>query len=165
MIFMIETVCILAGTIPLVAGYFRSDFPVVAAGCLAFGLIWLFSEWRRWVWMAPVALVIFIIAAGMGVWIGLSPYLMALSVLGTLLAWDLADFSQRLRGAAEEDELRILRKNHLVLLVSLAAISLVLMGAALLIHIRISFGWLFLLSMAVVLGIMNLVKRLRRSGE
>jgi hypothetical protein len=165
MVFTVEILCILAGMTPLIAGYIQSGLPMVAIGCFVFGLIWILAEWNRLAWVAPAGLFILITITGIGVWMGLSPFLMAMSVLGTLLAWDLADFSRRLREADQEDELRSLKRNHLVRLAGLAAISLVLILAALLIHLQISFGWLFLLSLAAVLGIMQLIKRLRLGGK
>jgi hypothetical protein len=159
-----ETICILAGMLTLMAGYFQSGLSLVAIGCFVIGLLWLFSQQRRWTWVASLAFFVFVGAAGVGVWIKLSPILMAFSVLGSLSAWDLDDFSRRLRGAAAEDDLRKLEKNHLLRLASLGTIGLALILAALLIHLRISFGWLFLLAFMVVLGVMQLADRLRRGG-
>jgi hypothetical protein len=157
-----ESICILAGMLPLIAGYIQFNFFPGAIGCFLIGLLWLFSQRRRWVWVAPLGLSVFVIAAGLGVWIGLSPYLMAFSVMGSLFAWDLADFSRRLRGAAPDDDLRQLIKMHLLRLTILGIICMSLSLVALVIHFRLSFGWIFLLSLVAVLGMMQLVNRLRR---
>jgi hypothetical protein len=159
-----ETICVLIGMLPLAGSYFQTGLPEVAIGCLAVGLLWLLSQWRRWDWMASIGMLIFCGAAGLGVWIGLSPVLMAISVLASLLAWDLADFYRRLRRAAPEDDLRSLERLHLLRLAGLAGTSLVLILAALLIHLQISFGWLFLLALVAIFGILQLVRRLRQGG-
>jgi hypothetical protein len=159
-----ETICILAGMLPLTVAYFLSNRSALAIGCFVVGLLWLLSQWRRWTRVAHAGLIVFITAAGIGVWIGLNPILMALSVLGSLLAWDLADFSGRLHAAAPEDDLRILVKSHLLHLAGLGVIGLVVILAALLFHLRISFGWLFLLAFVAVFGMMQLANRLRRGG-
>jgi len=159
-----ETICILTGMLALVAGYYQSGLSSVAIGCFVLGLLWLLSQRRNWYWVASPGLFIFVAAAGIGVWIGLNPILMAFSVLGSLLAWDLADFSRRIHAAAPEDDLRRLQEKHLVRLVSLGAVGLALILAALLMRLRISFGWIFLLTIAAVAGMMQLVKRLRRGG-
>ncbi len=155
MILAAETICILAGMLPLLAGYSQSLLIPVAIGCLGVGLLWIFSERRRWTWVAPAGLSVFVIAAGAGVWVGLPPILMGVSVLGSLMAWDLADFSCRLKGAAPEDDLRNLEKTHLVRLTGLASAGLILILAALLIHLRISFGWMALLVLAAILGLIT----------
>ncbi len=164
MIPVAETICILAGMLSLMAAYYNSSLAPVAIGCFVVGLFWLFSRWRRWAWVASLGLVIFVGAAVLGLWIGLSPILMTCSVLGGLLAWDLADFSRRLYRAAPEDDLRKLENKHLVRLVILGVIGLSLSLVAMYLNLRISFGWMFLLAFAALLGLMQLVKRLRR-GE
>jgi hypothetical protein len=161
-IIALKTICILAGTITLVAGYSNSRLSLVATGCFLIGLIWLLAEWRRWAWVALPAFFVLAGAAGIGAGMGLSPILMVLSVLGSLLAWDLNDFSRRLQRAAPEDDLKKLEKMHLVRLVILGAIGLSLSLMAMYLHLQISFGWIFLLAFAVVLGLMQLVKSLRR---
>lgn len=164
MVIAFETISVLAGMLALMAGYYQSSLSPVAVGCFVMGLLWLLSQWRRLSWVASLGLFVFVGAAGVGVWIRLSPILMACGVLGGLLAWDLDDFSRRLRNAAREDNLKMLEKKHLVWLACLGAVGLVLILAALVMHLQISFGWVFLLTIAAVLGMMQLANRLRRGG-
>jgi hypothetical protein len=156
-----ETICVLTGMLPLFVGYTQSRLIPAAVGCFVIGLFWIYSERRGWHWVAPAGLFVFVIAAGAGVWIRLPPILMALSVLGSLMAWDLAGFSRRSKDAAPEDDLRSLEKSHLLQLASLGAAGLVLILAAMLINLRISFGWMFLLVLAAMFGIMQMVRRYR----
>jgi len=150
--------------IALIAGYYPSHLSSVVVGCLVIGLLWLASQWRDWNWTASLGFFAFTIAAGIGVWIRLNPIMMAFSVFASLLAWDLDDFSHRLREAAPEDDLGTLKKKHLLRLASLGIIGLALMLAALVMHLQISFEWVFLLTLAVIVGMMQLVNRLRRGG-
>lgn len=161
MVLAAETICVLTGMLPLIVGYTHSRLFPAVVGCFGVGVFWIYSERRGWHWVAPAGLFVFVTAAGAGLWIGLPPVLMALSVLGSLMAWDLAGFSRRLNDAAPEDDLRGLEKNHLVQLASLGVAGLVLILAALLIHLRISFGWMFLLVLAAIFGIMQMVRRYR----
>jgi len=162
-IIIAETICILAGMLSLAAGYFQFDLPLVAIGCLVIGLLWLLSQWRRLDWAASLGMLIFTGASALGVWVGLSPFLLAISFLGSLLAWDLADFSRRSRRAAPEDNLRLLEKQHLMRLAGVGGLSLALTLAALIVRLQISFGWLLLLAIVAILGLLQLVKRLRQS--
>ena len=164
MVLPAESICILIGMLPLVAGYFQFNLPPVAIGCLVIGLLWFLSQWRCWAWAASLGLFAFVAMAGMGVWIGLSPVLMAFSILGSLLAWDLDGFSQRLQNAAPEDSLQPLEKTHLLRLALLGTTGLVLILVAVFTHMRISFGWMFLLAFVAVLGMIQLVDRLHRGG-
>ena len=159
-----EILCIIASMTLLITGYYQSNLFPVAVGCFGVGLLWLLSQRRRWDWVASTGLFVFITAAGIGILIGLKPIMMALSLLGSLAAWDLAGFSRRLREAAPEDDLRRIEKDHLVRLASLVAIGLFLILAALIIQIKFAFEWMFLLTCAALLGLVQLVNRLRRGG-
>jgi hypothetical protein len=150
--------------LPLVAGYFQFHLPQVAIGCLVIGLFWLLSLSRRWAWPASMGLVVFMVLAGMGAWIRMSPILIAFSVLGSLFAWDLDGYSRHLRNAAPEDPLKLFEKAHLQRLAILAGTGLILIVVAVSFHVQISFGWMFLLALVAVLGLIQLVDRLRR-GE
>lgn len=162
MIIAAEAISILLGTLPLVIGYFQFHLPWVAVGVLTVGLLWLFFQPRYRIWIASIGLFLFVCASGTGAWLGLSPILMGISILGSLSAWDLAGFSHRLLRAALEDDLRQLKKSHLLRLAGLMGISLVLLLPGLLIRLNIPFWWLFLLALAVVLGITQLVNRMQR---
>ena len=156
-----ETACILLGLLPLAAGYFQFHFPQVAIACLVIGLLWLVTQGRRWSWVAGFGLFVFVCAAGAGVWIGLSPLWMGLSVLGSISAWDLADFFRRLQNAAPEEDLRQIKTAHLARLGVLDGVSLVLILVVMLVHLHISFGWMFVLALAAILGIVQVVRRYR----
>jgi hypothetical protein len=164
MIPVAEAIATLVGMLSLMGGYYHSSLSPVAIGCFVIGLLWLLSQWRRWSWVPSLGLVVFMGAAMLGLWIGLSPILMTCGVLFGLTAWDLADFSSRLHRAAPEDNLRKLENTHLVRLTLLGLVSLSLSLLAMFLHLQISFGWMFLLAFAVILGMAQLVKRLRR-GE
>jgi hypothetical protein len=161
-ILAIESLCILAGTLPLALGYVQVNLPLVAIGSGVVGAFWLLSQRFTWPWAASVGLAAFVGLAGTGLWFGLNPIWMALSVLGSLLAWDLTDFSRRLSKAAPEDDLAGFKKKHFIRMASLGAGGLGLFLAATAIHLRISFGWTFLLVLVAGLGLVQLVGRLRK---
>ncbi len=164
MLVVIEITCVLAGMTPLVGGYYLAGLSPVAIACLITGSFWLISLWRQWTWLASLGLFAFVGAGAAGVWLGMNPILVAFSMLGSLLAWDLAGFSRRLRGMAPEDDLRRIEKTHFVRLAGLGAIGMVLVLAGLGMNLRFSFGWAFLLTLAAILGILQLADRLRRGG-
>jgi hypothetical protein len=161
---IVGTFCILLGVLPFVAGYSRLHLPLVAIACLLIGLFWIISQWRRCEWFASFGLFVFGCTAAIGILIGLSPILMAFSVLGSLLAWDLSEFSRRIRGAAPEDYLEQIETRHLLRLALLGGTGLFLILMALFLRIQISFGWMFLLVVVFVLGIKQLTDRIRRSN-
>jgi hypothetical protein len=155
----IESLCILAGMIPLTTEYLRSGLFPFALICFVVGLLWLALQMRHWAWLAQMGMFVFTVAAGAGIWLGFSPFLMALSVLGSLFAWDLDHANRRLQSADLEDDRQGLQKTHLVWVAVLASICMALLLAALLINMQISFGWVFLLAFAAVLGLLQLIRR------
>jgi len=164
MILTAESICILLGMLPLVVGYLQSNLPLAAMGAFAVGLLWLLSRRVFRAWIASIGLFIFVCASGVGAWLGLSPILMAISVLGSLSAWDLAGFFRRLGRAAPEDDLIQLGKKHLVQLGIFMGVSMILALLGLLIRVNIPFWWVFLLVLVTVLGIMKLGNRIQRGG-
>ena len=160
----LEWFCILAGTLPLAAGYFQIRWYPGVVFCLAVGAFWILAARLSWSWAAWPGLLVLAAAAAGGILLGFSPLLMAFSLLGILSAWDLQDFNRRLRKAAPGDDLRGLEKSHLLRLALLDTSGLALMLAAVNLHIRINFEWVFLLVLVLVLGMLELVKRLRRGG-
>lgn len=165
MLIIFGMICILVATLPLAAGYFQVNLPPVTIVCLLAGFIWLISLWQRVDWAASVGLLVVACAAMLGVWLGLSPLLLAISLLSGLLAWDLSDFSNRLRRAACADDLSLLVKRHLLRLGGLGGLSLILMIVALFVHVRISFGWLLLIAIVLIFGLLQLARHLRQSSQ
>lgn len=164
MLLLAESVCILVGMLSLIVGYLQFNLLPVAIGCFAIGLLWLFTLGRYRAWVASFGIFFNVCASGIGIWLGVSPFLMAFSVLGSLSAWDLTGFSYRLQFASPEDNLRTLEQRHLLLLAIFSGISMVLVLLGLLIRVEIPFGWMFLLVLMTIFGIMKLINSFRREG-
>jgi len=147
----------------LVAGYALAGLYSLAIASLGIGLFWLLALWRRWSWSASVGFILTGVAAGFGIWFGISPVLITISVLGSLLAWDLSDFQVRLQSAHPEDNVPRLEQKHLIRIAILGLVGLSLSLAALVIRIQFRFEWIFLLALAAVWGITQLANRLRRN--
>ena len=163
MILASETICILLGMLPLVLGYMRFNLLPVGMGCLVVGLLWLVLQRQSRAMVSSLCFIVLGFAAGMGAWIGVNPFLMAISLLGSLMAWDLTDFSRRLRRAAPEDNLRNLERRHILQLAMLGGIGLSLILTVLFGRLKISFGWILLLVIVFISGMIQLVNRLRQS--
>jgi hypothetical protein len=162
MTFWLGSLCILIGVLPLAVGYFQVRLPQAALASLVIGLLWFFLKRRGWAWVAPLGFFFFIFLAGLGIWMGMSTLWMAVSVLGSLCAWDLEGFSLRLKDAAPGDPALLLEKRHLQRLALLVGTAALLVLLAIFLRVPVSFGWMFLLALAAVLGILQLVDRLRR---
>jgi hypothetical protein len=136
----------------------------VALLIIAFGGLWLFGQHRNWGWVASVVLVCFVAAAASGFWLGLPAGWMLAGVVVALVAWDLAHFARRLRSVERAELALELERSHLRRLIGVAGAGLLLAGAALLAQVRLSFGVAFLVALIAVLGLSQLIGRLRRES-
>jgi hypothetical protein len=92
-------------------------------------------------------------------------YLEVISITAALLAWDLSYFIGRLEKARTPELARILEVNHLRRLLIITGVGLLLMGAAILLRIRLSFAIALLLGGAGLLALIQVVSRLGHHVE
>ena len=154
---------ILMGVCSLAWGYAQIGLPQFARGILAFGAVWLIAIWQRWRWFAYIGLLFNFLAAALGLWLlNFPPGWMFAGAIGGLMAWDLTDFSHRLRFAASDDEHRRFEMRHLVRISMLAMLGFGLASLAMLIKFQFNFDWALLLAIVAAFGIVQLVAWLRK---
>ncbi len=158
---VIESLSVLIGFLPLTLGYLKPNGLGLSLTCALVGSFWLVSVWIKRSWMALPGLIVLTFMAGLGVWDGLNPFLMACSILGSLVAWDMGAFRHRLQNAAPEDDLRKLIRRHTWRLTWFGTVSLVMILFGLFVKFRISFGWIYLLTFLGIISLTQLVGYLR----
>ncbi len=136
------------------------SLPAFLLGVL--GSIWIVGLIRRWKWIPLVGLVSIYGFAAAGFFLGLSGVLMLLGTIFGLFAWDLSDFSVRLRLAASEDDVPGLERRHTLRLLLVLLSGVVLSAVALLEHIRLSFEWMVVLIVFAVWGFGRMINQLLR---
>ena len=104
---------ILAGTVSLAIGYGQAGATNYSRWFLLLAAVWLFMQYRKWSWFSSIALLIIIVAAAYGVWLGNPTVWMVLGAVGGLLGWDLSDFARRLSYASPMDDTRTMERRHL----------------------------------------------------
>ncbi len=154
---------IVMGTSSLAWGYAQVGLPQFARWIALFGALWLVAVWQRWRWFAYVGLLFNFLAAALGLWfLNFAPGWMFAGAIGGLMAWDLTDFSNRLRFAASDDEWRRFELRHLVGISLLAMLGFGLASLAMLIKFQFNFDWALLLAIVAAFGILQLVVWLRK---
>jgi len=161
---LLPTSTILAAA-ALAAGYGLDDAWIGMLLILAMGVLWLLGQRRRWGWAASVALIFFVGAAAIGLWIGLGAGWMLAGVVAALSAWDLDHLTQRLRSADRVEDARALERRHLRRLLIVDGLGLLLGVAALNVRVRAGFGAVLLLGLLAILGISRAVSFLRRESD
>lgn len=98
-------------------------------------------------------LVIFVIAAAIGMIIGLPAWPLSVAVLAALAHWDLDAFNYRLSRADPTDSTRRLEKSHLLRLLIVLGLGMAVSLLALSIRINLSLVWAMLLVLVIVVGL------------
>ena len=131
---------------------------MVSLWYLVFGALWLIATLRKVGWATSVALFAVVVAAGLGVMLGVTPAWMLAATLFGLIAWDLTRFRERLSLAYFEDDLIGMERRHLLRLSILVMAALLLSSIPMIINLRINFEWILLLSIVSALGIAQIVR-------
>jgi len=126
------------------------------------GAIWLLAKWRGWKWFSPLALLIVIGSAAYGLWVEISFGWMMFAAVGGLLAWDLADFSQRLSYAAPSDDVAGMERRHLARVGIVAVLGGLLGFIVFVVRIQLPFEVVVGLVILVALGLARLMTTLRK---
>lgn len=129
---------------------------------LAVGAFWLAGQWRRWGWVASMALVLLVGVAAVGQGRGARGGWMLVGVVGALVAWDLDRFIRRVRAAGRVEAADALERCHLWRLSIVAGAGLFFGAAALSVKIRLGFVVAFLLALLAMLGLSRVVGFLQR---
>ena len=144
------------------AAYFLGGLPFVAPVALLLGAFWSFGLVRHWKWVPALGLFGVYILAATGMLLGFSTALLATSGFCALLAWDLADFSFRLRLAAPGDDTFALQRRHLLRLSSVAFFGVAAVIAAQTLRVKFAFEWMALLLLFAAWGVGRVVSGLLR---
>jgi hypothetical protein len=154
-----------AATSTLALGYGLAGLWPATLLLLALGSLWLLGQQQGWGWVASVALVFFVGAAAVGLWLDLGAGWMLLGVVAALSAWDLDRFTQRQRGAERIEKARELERRHLQRLLIVDSLGLLLATAGLQVRVGVSFGGAFSLTLLAVLGLSRVIGFLRRESD
>ena len=154
---------VVIGTGSLAYGYFQSGFSDAVPWIILVGIVWTLAYWRKYYWFSSLVLLLAVIAAGFGVWSEFPTMWMLFGALGSLLGWDLSDFTQRLRFAAPTDDIHGMERRHLARVGIVAVVGGVLAYLSAVLQIRrLAFEVAVGLILLAALGVTRLVVRLRK---
>ncbi len=120
---------------------------------LAAGGGWLFAIHNRLDTLSSFIFACLVVAAGLAALFGAPAPLLAAAVVTALAAWDLDHFNRRTRGVQIISDPDLLERSHMRRLLLVCAIGLASSEAALLVHVRLSFTFEFLLAALALIGL------------
>ena len=153
---------IVISSVSLAWGFAQGGFTSLSVWILILGAGWLLAIWQDWRWYSSIALFLVTILAALGLWFGFIPGWMFAGGIFALVAWDMTDFRQRLRGMADDDDTRGLERRHLARISLLVFIGLAFASVAMLVRVQFTFEWSALLVIVALLGLGQLVGWFRR---
>ena len=153
----LQPICIGLSTFLIVLSYAINQFWIASLLITILGILWMVGYIKGWKWQASVMFTLFIGASAIGLWLNLSQWLILLSMVGAISAWDLDHFTQRMRYAGLVVERPNLEKYHIKRLLVVNLFGLLLSVIALNVQVKLGFGAILLLGMIAVLGLSQVI--------
>ncbi len=155
----------LAAVAALAIGYALAGIIISALIFVFLGATWFTTQQRGGAGLEGLLLFIFIVAAAIGLWLGVPGWLLLIAVVATLGAWDLDHFLERLSGEERVDFDTGLGREHLRRLGLVEGVGLVSGLFALSARMKIPFWWEALLIALAVIGIRVVIWFVRKQME
>jgi hypothetical protein len=160
--------CELLAAACLAAAYIEAGIWLIVPGILAAAAFLFVARRRRVAWLASSLLVVYAMLAAAGAWMRLQVLWLLIGAVAALAAWDLAHFSESLRGAATMDGARLLERRHVRALSMAVACGLLTGGVPLVLKIHLPFAAAEIVGLILLAGLTLAGRRLLgtdRSGR
>jgi len=132
---------------------------ILALGC--FALICSLLIWRRVSVVDDIALLGVIVFGGVFITLNLPPFPASLAVISSLAAWDLGAFGKRISGSNDEIT-NVLIHRHVRFLAACMGAAVIMCVLTGLIQIRMTFWWVFLAGLILVVAIRQVIVELKQ---
>lgn len=126
MIAFVLVLCILISSGSFAWGYWQAGYENAAGWIVAFGALWLVSQWRAWKWVSAPAALMALGLAAFGVWFKFPPGWMFSGAVFGFFAWSLSEFRQKLKTLYPREDAKGMTRRHLTRIGLLAAGAVVI---------------------------------------
>jgi hypothetical protein len=137
----------------------------LALVALAVGAGWAGAHRLGRGWLSPLAFVVLVGCAVVGLWRNMPPAGLVAAVAAALAAWDLDGFAAKLARFEPHPDQSLLVKNHLGRLLAVTGLGIILGEAALGLRLALGLGWLAGLGLLAVFILLQAVRLLGRETE
>jgi len=156
---------LLIAAVSLAVGYAISGWWIASGVVIFLGAVWAAVRFRGGSGLEGLLLYLFLFAAAAGFWVGSPGWLMLLTSVAALGAWDLDHFLQRLSEAEDIEFETGLGRDHLKRLFLVQGIGFAAGFLALIARPKIGFWWAVLLVLLAVIGLSRIIAYVRREAE
>jgi len=139
---------------------------VPAAAVILLGVVWIGAHNSgRGPWITWAMMGLFTVAAAVGAWLELRPFLLVVGLTAAVSAWDLDHHGRNMENADLVERRTLVDKRHARRLAVVDAISLIAALAALRVRIRLSFSVAILLGLVALIGLSRVMTFLRSEED
>lgn len=114
MIIFVLILCIIISIGSFAWGYWLAGYEEIARWIIVFGVFWLAAQWRKWRWFSAPAVFIALFLAAFGVWFEFVPGWMFSGATFGMLAWNLAEFQQKIKLLPSREDKKGMTRRHLI---------------------------------------------------
>jgi hypothetical protein len=153
---------IIISTGSLAWGYASVGLDSVVRWMIAFGVLWLFSQWQRWRWFSALGLFLSILFATVGLWLSFPIGWMFASAIFALVAWDMAELRTRLKFLMPREDPKGIERRRVARVSLLAFSGLLLASLMVLWWIQWTSEWGMFLLGVTLLGLTQIIAWFRK---
>ena len=153
---------IIISTGSLAWGYASVGLDSVVRWIIAFGVLWLFSQWLRWRWFSALALFLSILFAITGLWLSFPIGWMFASAIFALVAWDMTELRTKLKFLLPREDSKGIERRRVARVSLLAFSGLLLASLMVLWLIQWTSEWGMFLLGVTLLGLTQVITWFRK---
>ena len=157
--------CLGLAVLMLVLGFFGRGYWPLSLVILALLTFWVLGFRWSWGWAITSCMVGFNLTVAVGFWMDIEYVWLVFSMILLLAAWDLQCFAWRLGAAERIKGEKELINSHIKRLLIIMGVGLLLVGTALWMQVRISFGIAVFLGLLVILAMRQLISIAMQSND
>jgi len=156
------TIGIILSTGTLAWGYMSMGLETVARWIIAFGVLWLFSQWQRWKWFSSLALFLSMLFAIIGLWLSFPIGWMFASAIFAVFSWDMTELRTKLKFLMPRDDAKGIERRHIARVSFLAMGGLLAASLMVLWWIQWTTEWGNFLLAVTILGLTQVAAWIRK---
>lgn len=143
-------------------GYWQAGYEGMTRWIVAFGVLWLAAQWRRWRWVSTFGIFLALLLAIFGLWFNFIIGWMFSGAIFSLFAWDLTEFQHNLLYVSAREDASGMARRHIARVSLLALAGMLLVSLFIITHGQFTPDWGAFLLGLFVLGLLQFVAWFRR---
>jgi hypothetical protein len=146
-----------------VLSYWNSDYRSISIILAFLPLLWLFARSKGLYWVNSLTLVLGIVAIALGSWLNFPTFLILLSTILILVAWDLANYTEFIKLADPKDQVTLAERYHLKNIIIFLVFTSFISYLSLRMRLQTSFIIVIILIVLVIFGILTINRLVQNS--